>query len=80
MDKQSNTQRFFGGGNIKDTRTHNDDIMALAISPDRKIVATGQVGKNPIICVWNSETCEFINQFKQGRDTRLKFFNISILE
>jgi len=71
LDKQSNTQRFFGGGNIKDTRTHNDDIMALAISPDRKIVATGQVGKNPIICVWNSETCEFINQFKQGRDTRM---------
>lgn len=71
LDKQNNTQKFFGGKSIKDSTSHNDDIMALAISPDRKIVATGQVGKNPIICVWKAETCEFINQFKQGRDTRM---------
>jgi len=71
LDKNSNTQRFFGGGDIKDTSSHNDDIMALAITPDRKIVATGQVGKNPIICVWSAEDCSLISQFKQGRDTRL---------
>jgi WD40 repeat protein len=71
LDKTNNTQKFFGGGDIKDTTTHNDDIMAIAISPDRKIAATGQVGKNPIICVWNTEDCSLISQFKQGRDTRL---------
>lgn len=71
MDKTNNTQKFFGGGDIKDTTTHNDDIMAIAISPDRKIAATGQVGKNPIICVWNTEDCSLISNFKQGRDTRL---------
>lgn len=70
LDKQTNTQKFFGGKEIKDTTSHNDDITALAVSPDRKIVATGQVGKNPIICIWNAETCEVIANFKQGRDTR----------
>lgn len=70
LDKKKNTQKFFGGGDTKNTTAHNDDITALAISPDRRIVCTGQVGKVPIICVWDAETCELISQFKQARDSR----------
>jgi WD40 repeat protein len=39
-------QRFFLG--------HNDDIICLALHPDRRLVATGQVGNDPYICVWDS--------------------------
>jgi len=70
LDKTKNTQQFFGGGSTEQTVGHNDDITALAVSPDRELVATGQVGKDPIICIWRASTCEKIAQFKQGRDTR----------
>lgn len=70
LDKTKNTQQFFGGGDTKSASAHNDDITALAISPDRTMVATGQVGKTPIICIWSADTCESISQFKQARDTR----------
>ena len=32
---------------------HNDDIISMAVH--KNIVATGQVGCNPIICVWDCE-------------------------
>eukprot|EP00736_Rhodelphis_marinus_P001305 Rmarinus@m.21730 len=47
-NKAEHTQRFFFG--------HNDDITCLAISPDRRLVASGQVGKRPYVCVWEVET------------------------
>ena len=37
---------------------HTDDITALAISHDRTLVATGQVGLSPIIFVWDANTAE----------------------
>lgn len=40
-----------------DSKFHMDDILSLDISADRKLVATGQVGKSPSIHVWDSETC-----------------------
>lgn len=70
LDKKKNTQQFFGGGDTKSSAAHNDDITALAVSPDRRIVATGQVGKTPIICIWDADTCELVSQFKQARDSR----------
>jgi microtubule-associated protein-like 6 len=32
--------------------------------PEREIIATGQVGKEPTICVWNSVTCELLSEIK----------------
>lgn len=43
-------QRFFFG--------HDDDISALALHPDGVTVATGQVGRDPLVCVWDSRTMQ----------------------
>ncbi len=61
LDPKSNTQAFFGGGTLsKSTKAvldqHDDDIICLAISPDRKYVATGQVGAKPALYIWDTET------------------------
>jgi WD40 repeat protein len=45
----NNTQQFFMG--------HTDDIICLAFHRERKIVVTGQQGKDPSIRVWDVETC-----------------------
>ena len=35
---------------------HDDDILCLAVSNEARYCATGQVGPNPLICVWDTET------------------------
>eukprot|EP00826_Nyctotherus_ovalis_P024590 TRINITY_DN189_c0_g1_i1.p1 TRINITY_DN189_c0_g1~~TRINITY_DN189_c0_g1_i1.p1 ORF type:complete len:694 (+),score=220.79 TRINITY_DN189_c0_g1_i1:111-2192(+) len=60
LDPKTNTQKFFGGGSTgkplsKDM--HDDDIVCLSISPDRKYVATGQVGAKATLYIWDAETC-----------------------
>ena len=41
---------------------HTDDILSLALHPDRKLVATGQKKdlnlKQPQIAIWNSDNCQ----------------------
>eukprot|EP00794_Sanderia_malayensis_P020047 gene20047-22014_t len=51
-------QRFFLG--------HNDDIISLAIHPEGNLVATGQVGKDPYICIWDTKTCETVSILKDA--------------
>ena len=63
LDPISNTQRFFGGiANSSKTSPmitqHTSTINSIAISSDRKNVATAQIGKFPLICIWQPETCE----------------------
>lgn len=71
MNKNTKLQRFFGCGESTETKDcHNDDITAISVHPDRVTIATGQVGKNPLICLWNSETMKLIRSFKLGRDKR----------
>ena len=55
-DFEEHTQRYF--------LRHTDDILCLAMHPDRDIVATGQVGKDPTICVWSSATCEMLAELR----------------
>uniref|UniRef100_G1KXP8 EMAP like 5 n=1 Tax=Anolis carolinensis TaxID=28377 RepID=G1KXP8_ANOCA len=43
---------------------HQDDIISLALHPERVLVATGQVGKEPYICVWDSYTVQTISIMK----------------
>ena len=45
--------------NVADeSKCHMDDILALDVSTDRKLVATGQVGKTPSVHIWDAETGE----------------------
>ncbi|KAK3092560.1 hypothetical protein FSP39_004442 [Pinctada imbricata] len=51
-------QRFFLG--------HDDDILCLTLHPERTLVATGQTGKSPYICVWDSASMEMVSILKEG--------------
>ena len=70
LDEKTKRQNFFLG--------HTDDIMSLAMAPDRKLVATGQVTsraddggtKPPYVCIWDSETCEEVKRLEHDMDER----------
>jgi microtubule-associated protein-like 6 len=47
-DGSSATQRF--------QEEHTDDVVCLAVHPTEDIVATGQLGKKPLIVVWDAST------------------------
>jgi len=47
-DPDAHQQKFFN--------KHKDDITCIAFSPDGVHVATGENGRTPICCIWNSET------------------------
>ncbi len=52
-----NKQTYFHG--------HNDDILCLAISPNRRFVATGQIASHSSkgkasVCVWDSVECRLL--------------------
>jgi len=70
MNANTLKQRFMGGGEQKSAKGHTDDIMALGISPDRKLVVTGSLGSRPLICVWDSDSMEILATTKLGRNTR----------
>lgn len=48
----NNTQRIFS--------EHSDDIVSLTVAPDGQTVATGQVGRDPTILVWDSATLKVL--------------------
>ena len=58
----SNTQKFFGGGEVdctskqtaSDFNGHTNDIMCCKVCPHRRMAATGQVGSCPTVFTWNS--------------------------
>ena len=66
LDPKTNTQKFFGGiprssgskMNASQSLQHIDDILCLDVASDKKIVATGEVGPNPNIFIWNSQNCK----------------------
>ena len=39
---------------------HTDDVKCLAIHPDGRLVATGQIGPKPTIFLWDSQTMQEI--------------------
>ncbi|XP_068183951.1 echinoderm microtubule-associated protein-like 6 isoform X2 [Antennarius striatus] len=55
---REHSQRFYLG--------HNDDIISLALHPERSLVATGQVGKDPYICVWDSFSVQTVSLLRDG--------------
>lgn len=47
---------------------HTDDILCLAIHPSGSLIATGQIGKNPEIHVWDEEEVRTISILKDGHE------------
>ena len=80
LDKASNTQCFFGGGEVenesKQTASskehHSNDIMAMNVNVggDRSRAVTGQVGKSPAVFVWNTQTGEKIRREALPKNAR----------
>lgn len=78
LDIGSNTQKFFGGGQVENTSKqtandmscHTNDIMAISISDDRSIAATGQVGAAPVAFTWCPVTGEKKQRFKLKKGAR----------
>ena len=40
--------------------------FSLALHPEKTLVATGQIGKNPYICVWDSISVQAVSFLKDG--------------
>lgn len=55
---QEHSQRYFN--------MHTDDVTAIAFSPDKRHVATGEIGPKPILCIWDAITMQLIHKF-QGK-------------
>ena len=53
---ETNTQRFY--------TKHTDDILCLSLHPMKDYVATGQVGKDAVIHVWDIEKCTSLSILK----------------
>jgi WD40 repeat protein len=78
LDPSTNEITTFGGGETKmvaknvadDSKSHMDDILSLDMSTDRKVVVTGQVGKQPSVHVWDAETGESRSMFKLKEGSR----------
>ena len=56
-DKESNTQQIYN--------EHFDDITSLAIHPNKKYIATGEVGPYPLISIWDIETCKALVHIRE---------------
>ncbi|KAK9820398.1 hypothetical protein WJX72_009942 [[Myrmecia] bisecta] len=56
------SQRFFFG--------HNNDILCIAMHPNRRFVATGQqepTGSMAYACVWDTQTCHILQRLDHGK-------------
>ena len=78
LDIGSNTQKFFGGGQVENTSKqvandengHTNDIMAISISDCRSIMASGQVGSSPVAFTWCPQTGQKKQRFKLKKGSR----------
>ncbi|MCP3681330.1 MAG: WD40 repeat domain-containing protein, partial [bacterium] len=43
-----------------------DDITGICLHPDGTLIATGEIGPKPLICVWDSSTMELVHKWKGG--------------
>ena len=80
FDYMNMTQAYFGGGKAgkavrkqvdTSTKGHSDDVTALAMSFDRTLVASGQNGQQPLICLWSAIDCSMQGVKRLPKGSRL---------
>ena len=70
-NKAIHSQHFIGGGCLTTAQGHADDIIALTLSSKKDLIATGEVGFNPLICVWKvGNFTQPFCEFEQGLGSR----------
>jgi WD40 repeat protein len=83
MNTETRKQKYYGvyGEDTNDTsydNYHRGPIMSLDYQKDKKLVATGSMGLNPEVCIWDAETLKLVTKFHQGKKTKavgiVKFF------
>lgn len=52
-NKAEHKQRYYSA--------HNDDILCLALHPIHDYVATGQIGRDPSIHIWDTNSMECLS-------------------
>jgi len=78
LDPQSNTQKFFGGGEVDNTAKnvandqahHTDDVMCIRVDNARTTAVSGQVGSKPTIFTWDACTGEKKQRIKIAKGAR----------
>jgi len=78
LDTGSNTQKFFGGGEVDNTaknvandqNAHTDDVLAIAIDSSRSTCASGQSGAAPTIFTWDAVSGQKKNRIKVAKGAR----------
>ena len=56
LNPATNTQKFLMG--------HTDDITSFSYTPRGNLVCTGEVGRFPLLTVWNCDTMEIVKSYK----------------
>lgn len=69
MDTNTLKQQFMGSGDTRKADGHTDDITCLAVSSDKKLVATGSLGKQPLLLIWDISTLSVKARIKLPRNT-----------
>ena len=73
-NKEEHKQRYYSA--------HNDDILCLALHPTQDYVATGQIGRDPSIHIWDAISMESLS-ILQGEHYRgvcaIDFSGIAIM-
>jgi len=78
LDPASNTQKFFGGGEVdstaknvaNDMEHHTDDVMCVKVNSARDTAVSGQVGSKPTIFTWDAVTGEKKQRIKIAKGAR----------
>ena len=51
--------------------------FSLSIHPEKTLVASGQIGKDPFICVWDSTTTDTVSILQKGHERGIGVLNFS---
>ena len=68
-EKDNYRQRFF--------LSHDNHIISSCLHPQKYIVATGQMGKNAQICVWNTQGTIKLESLLQGHSEGVGAMNFN---